>query len=191
MQAVNIVQVYEKDPKAKIIIYAGHGHIKKTPSKTWTPMAYYLQELLPNKKIIAIDQTTYIDNYGIDNSVNKILNDSLDIKEPKLLIHKDSFPQVKDGSFDAYLINPDYKGSNYWYYNKNEINTEKIDLNIPKNAFYVEIIPTMFLKNKIAVFKCLIKNLEKQYIYLPKDKCIINYYSENLKLLTSSNKNLE
>jgi hypothetical protein len=45
-QANNIAAVLQKDPNAKIFVYAGHGHIYKKPQGNWVRMGELLSNLL-------------------------------------------------------------------------------------------------------------------------------------------------
>lgn len=182
-QAANISKIFKNNEKAKIIVFGGHSHINKTNNKNFTPMGFYLQKMLPEKKIISINQASLISSYGIENSIQKKIIDSLKIKEPLIIKSKLHFDKIKDNTYDAYLIHPNESPIEYWYYSKNEVNTEKINLNPPKKAYYVEIIPTSNLNKNICVFKSLISDLNKNYIYLPKSNYKINYYNTNYQLI--------
>lgn len=182
-QAANISKIFKKNEKAKIIVFGGHAHINKTNNKNFTPMGFYLQKMLPEKKIISINQVSLISSYGVENSMQKKIVDSLKINEPLLIKSILHFDKIKDNTYDAYLIHPNENPIEYWYYSKNKVNTEKISLNPPKKAFYVEIIPTSQFNKNICVFKSLISDLNKKYIYLPKSNYKISYYNDNYELI--------
>ena len=183
IQASNIAKIYEYDKNAKIVVFGGHSHINKIKNNNFTPMGYYLNKALPEKKIISINQVTLINNYGNEKSLQFIIADSLQLKEPKVIESQKHFNKVINGTYDAYLIHPNNNPLHYWYYSKNNINTEKIKLKPPKAAFYIEIIPVTQIKNNICVFKSLINDLHKNYIYLPKSNYKINYYNSNNSLI--------
>ena len=183
IQARNIAKIFENNKNAKIVVFGGHSHINKTKNKNFTPMGFYLQKELPQKKIFSINQVSLISNLGIENALQKIIADSLKLKEPMIIKSEKHFEKINDGTYDAYLIHPNNNPYEYWYYSKNKINTEKIEIRPPKEAFFIEIIPTSLLKKNISVFKMKVTDLYKNYIYLPKSNYIINYYNSNNSLI--------
>ena len=186
VQANNISKIFNHDSKAKIIIFGGHGHINKTKNNSFTPMGYYLQKILPNKRIISINQSSLISGFNNQNSVYKILLDSLKIKHPYVIKSEKHFDKINDGTHDAYVIQPNQEPFEYWYYKKNKICTKKIKLHLPKDSYYIEIVPTVFLDTNISVFKSTIKHLYKNYVFLPETYYLIKYYNSSHQLLSSS-----
>ncbi|MFD2907347.1 hypothetical protein ACFSX9_01225 [Flavobacterium ardleyense] len=178
-QANNIAKIYHYDKSAKIIVFGGHSHINKTKTNNFTPMGYYLQKILPEKNIIAINQVSLISNYGSENSLQNIITDSVQLKEPKLIRSKKNFNKVNDGTYDAYLVHPNSDVIDYWYYSANAVNVEKIKLTPPKEAFFVEVFAISESTKNICVFKSLVSDLHKNYIFLPKSNYKINYYNSH------------
>jgi tetratricopeptide (TPR) repeat protein len=110
-QALNLFdRILKNDPKAKIFVHAGYGHVKKIGTKSWTPMGEYFQRLTGISPYV-IDQETmrehsarefesqnykYITNKYTFNS--PIILQSLD---KKIWIDKES-----QGQYDVQVIHP-------------------------------------------------------------------------------------
>jgi hypothetical protein len=62
-QALNILKILEKNPKAKIIVYAGHDHIQKKSSNPQVKMMASYFKLLSGIEPFCIEQATMIEGY--------------------------------------------------------------------------------------------------------------------------------
>lgn len=159
IQAVNILKLIEEYPKSKVVVFGGHAHIEKREREdAWKFMRVFLQEFLPEKKIISIGQTKFI-----TTNLNSI---DLDISKPVIL-------SIDDGQFDAQIISPYYKNYYEWYYKNSFFMNKKVEIPYKKEFYEIEIIP--IINNKeiyYPIFKCKKENLQGNYIYIPKE---INY----------------
>lgn len=165
MQAVNIKRIVEKNPNSKFIVFGGHGHTFYNYEDI-KPMGQYLKEFLPNTKIVSLNQLYYIDSFGEQESIFKLLNNKLNLKTPHLIKEENTF-------FDYTIIQPD-KEIGYWYYDKTDLLPKKININ-KRKGFYVEVISEL---TNIKVFKGKTE-LMKKNIYLPEGKYKIIYYDKH------------
>lgn len=74
-QASNIAKIYNKDPNAKIFVFAGHGHGKRVKKDKFTPMGYILDSILSAKNVVSVDQVSLLtkneNRFTIDNLRNR------------------------------------------------------------------------------------------------------------------------
>lgn len=107
-QAINLYKrVLTKDKNAKILVHVGYGHLCKTPSENWLPMAYCLQKITGIEPfVIAQDDEL---NLG-DKYYTEIMK-TYKSKEPFILLNKKdktswlaSYQKVK--SIDALVFTP-------------------------------------------------------------------------------------
>lgn len=158
IQALNIAKIYELDKNAKIVVFGGHAHIEKKSRDDWKFMRVALQELFPNKKMFSIGQTKYI----------RTNLDSIDINL-EIPVYYDE----DDGQFDGQIISPHYKNYYEWYYKKSELMNNGILIDISKDFFSVEIIPTQNNQEIFyPIFRCRKEDLQSNIIYIPDS---INY----------------
>lgn len=165
MQAVNIKRIVEKNPNSKFIVFGGHGHTFYNYEDI-KPMGQYLKEFLPNTKIVSLNQLYYIDSFGEQESIFKLLNDKLKLNTPHLIKEENTY-------FDYTVIQPD-KEIGYWYNNKTDMLPKKININ-KRKGFYVEVISEL---TNIKVFKGKTELINK-HIYLPEGKYKIIYYDKH------------
>ncbi len=154
VQAENIAKIFQEAPNSKVLIFGGHAHIEKRPRDDWTFMRVVLQSLFPMKKMVSISQTKYI-------STNL---DTLDYKINEPIIYKEP-----DSQFDAHLISPFYQYYYEWYYKESELMNHKIEFDLRKDFFTVEVLPIYNEKEiYFPIFKSMKQNLLKSFIYIPK-----------------------
>ena len=170
MQAVNIKSIVEKNPNSKFIVFGGHGHTFYNYEDI-KPMGQYLKEILPNMKIVSLNQLYYIDSFGEQESIFKLLNNKYKLDTPHLIKEENTY-------FDYTIIQSD-KEIGYWYKAKTEILPQKIKINKNK-GYYVEVISKL---TNITVFKGKIEQIKNNQIYLPEGKYKIIYYDTNYNLL--------
>ena len=165
MQAVNIKRIVEKNPNSKFIVFGGHGHTFYNYEDI-KPMGQYLKDFLPNTKIVSLNQLYYIDSFGEQESILKLLNNKLKLNTPHLIKEENTY-------FDYTVIQPD-KEIGYWYNNKTDMLPKKININ-KRKGFYVEVISEL---TNIKVFKGKTELINK-HIYLPEGKYKIIYYDKH------------
>ena len=155
IQALNIAKIYQKDSKAKVVVFGGHAHIEKKERFDWKFMRIRLQELYPDKKFFSVDQTKRI-------NIN-LYEEEIDNKEP-LAYDED------DGQFDARIISPYYEKYYEWYYKPNAFMNHKIVLPKEKDFYSVEIIPIYNNKEVyLPLFKCKKEELQGYEIFIPEN----------------------
>ena len=170
MQAINIKRIIDKNPESKFIVFGGHGHTFYN-FEDIKPMGQYLKEILPNMKIVSLNQLYYIDSFGEQESIFKLLNNKYKLDTPHLIKEENTY-------FDYTIIQSD-KEIGYWYKAKTEILPQKIKINKNK-GYYVEVISKL---TNITVFKGKIEQIKNNQIYLPDGKYKIIYYDTNYNLL--------
>ena len=170
MQAINIKRIIDKNPESKFIVFGGHGHTFYNYEDI-KPMGQYLKEILPNMKIVSLNQLYYIDSFGEQESIFKLLNNKYKLDTPHLIKEENTY-------FDYTIIQSD-KEIGYWYKAKTEILPQKIKINKNK-GYYVEVISKL---TNITVFKGKIEQIKNNQIYLPEGKYKIIYYDTNYNLL--------
>jgi hypothetical protein len=187
LQAVHIAAaVNHPNYKGKMIVFAGHSHVYTKKHKNFTPMGYYLKQLLPNKKIIAIDQVRFSSSSGEKDAFVSKMKSSLTLKKPVLFHYNGSFSKINNEYVDFSVLHPENEVFNYWYFTKNDVNDTKIEFDIPKTAKYIEIVPKNSpLQN--AVFRTFVSNLKQRYIYLPNASYQINFFNANYKKIEFEN----
>lgn len=171
IQAINIARIYKKDPKAKIVALAGHAHIEKGVRNNRKFMRSYLDQLLPQKKILSISQTQYI---------------STNLDEEDILIEKPHILNISDNQNDAYVISPFYKEYYSWITSPNDLMSKKINIKPMDNkAFYIEVLPLYEEKElKYPIYRTNILKKQSDYIYIPENiKLKIIYKDKNNKRL--------
>lgn len=171
IQAINLKNIYKFDEKAKIVVFGGHAHIeKKERSDAWKFTRVFLEELLPNKKIISIGQTKYI----------RTNLDEEDINTNVPLIYK-----LEDNQFDYNIISPFYNKYYNWYQTENHLMNNKIE--IKKNNFKTLEIYAVYNNNEVInypIFRINRENLLYNNVFLPKEiNFKIVYKDDNNKIL--------
>lgn len=73
-----------------MFVYAGHGHGKKIKSGSFNPMGSVLSEMLLDKKIVSIDQISFMSRIGQDQNYLKELRKEWESLEPNFLIIENS-----------------------------------------------------------------------------------------------------
>jgi hypothetical protein len=170
IQALNLKNLYKFDNKARLIVLGGHAHIeKKERSDAWKFTRVFLDEMLPNKKIVSIGQTKYI-------STNLETND---IETSFPLVYK-----LEDNQFDYNIISPYYEKYYNWFYHKNHLMNNEIKI---KNIDFASIEIYSIFKGEILkypIFRANKENLIGSSIFLPKEiKYKIIYKDINNKIL--------
>jgi hypothetical protein len=128
IQAKNIKKILESNPKAKIIVFAGHGHILKKNSNGTKLMAQFFSELT-NINPFCVEQTgmTEASDIKYENVYYSFIEDKFKFDESIILKSKDSLfvvPRLK-GIVDVQVFHPRtiYDSNNYakWLLKKGEI----------------------------------------------------------------------
>jgi hypothetical protein len=58
IEALNLYgRIFRTDPRAKVLVHAGYSHVKKSVTKTWSPMAAYFRKL-SGIDPVTVDQTS-------------------------------------------------------------------------------------------------------------------------------------
>lgn len=71
--ARNIKQIFEKDPYAKVLVYAGYDHISEViENEDFKPMAVHLKEML-RQEVLTVNQTKYCDLFYNSIKIQKSL----------------------------------------------------------------------------------------------------------------------
>jgi len=190
IQAQNILKIYEKDDKAKIFVYAGHGHIKIKPSsKGLKFLGLLLKDA--NKKVFSLNQTTLLQssNDESENDFSEKIYSTFNVTTPSIL-KKGAVPFISNESgfygYEAFVIQPKRllnKLSNEnitpWYYSWSKESPQKIEIKIDSDKLlnsYISIIP-FNNENEICaeekqtiIFKSFIEKAGNLDVYLPKFK---------------------
>jgi hypothetical protein len=109
-QAINIKKIIDKNPNAKILVHAGHGHIRKKPDNDWIKMADLFQRLT-NIAVFSADQTTLVSrsNPNYNNAYYQYITQNYVFDEPIILLdkNKNSWTMPNQiGNYDAFVITP-------------------------------------------------------------------------------------
>jgi hypothetical protein len=110
-QALNLYKrILKKDPKAKIFVHAGYGHIKKKGNDTWNPMGKNFQEITGITPY-TIDQESMREHSTPDyeSDTYKYIIKKHQIKHPTILLNTDSEIWVEKeylGAYDLQIFHP-------------------------------------------------------------------------------------
>lgn len=106
-QANNLRRIFTKDPKAKVLVHAGHGHIWEKGNKNMMTMAEYF------KAISGIDPLTINQSVNNADEFKDRLDASPDLKnngEPYLVLNEQGLPGLsamdQKGAYDLLLAWP-------------------------------------------------------------------------------------
>lgn len=116
-QAKNILKILEKDPHAKIFVYAGHGHLEKSNTKKRL-MASYLKEysaidpitinqekvvLKTKEKLVLIPRSFFANDTLMQSSADYFLINNLDATLANVYPDKNiKTVTLSDSNFDSY-----------------------------------------------------------------------------------------
>lgn len=132
-QAKNIIdRVLKKDPKGKLIVHAGYGHITEVePVPGFKLMAYYFKEM-SGIDPYTIEQTN-MREHADDYMLYEYINQKYSIKEPVMLVNKNNQIWNKNTNYyDSLIISPTTK----YIHNRPDwltLNTKKQYFQIPLN----------------------------------------------------------
>jgi len=195
-QAENIyTEIFKKDPKAKVLVIAGRGHISESvQSGNWEPMGYWL------KKLTGIDPFTIyaptMSDRLTENEMHPFYRYAIKnelIKE--ITIFQDTLNKDYLGSdaFDAYAFFPKVElinGRPDWMYNV--LNRQAFE--IPKTFLREDSKVLVQAHNfkepdhAIPVDQLLVfTNTEKVFLALPKGKFRIRSINANGEVLSKKN----
>lgn len=202
-QAMHLYEIIKKNPSAKILVFAGYGHIEKIKSNDeFIPMGYQFKQFSKIEPL-CIDQTFMSEegNNGFSSSFYNLLQGKYPAKTTSVLL-KNGLPVMfvpDEGRYDLKIIHPPstyYKGRATWYSLNNERKPHEITI-LPKNCFLIQayyvdewkknpddsIIPTdqtyLKYKNKSAV------------LFLRKGTFKIVFRDMNYKILSIKNVSLK
>lgn len=143
-QAMHLHEIIKKNPSAKILVFAGYGHIEKIKSNDgFIPMGYQFKQFSKIEPL-CIDQTLMSEegNDGFSSLFYNLLKREYPAKTTSVLL-KNGVPVMlvpDQGSFDLRIIHPPstyYKGRATWYSLNNERKPHNIAI-LPKNCFLVQ-----------------------------------------------------
>jgi len=176
MMALNILKQIKQDKNAKIIVYAGYGHIREKG----TAMGYYLKQLSYINPL-TIDQTDMREYENVDDE--NIIYKSLNILNPTIFIENNNLPFVQENlreSTDIQVFFPRttyLKGRPNWlkYGTRNEYHIPKnIEITYPCKvlAFYTNEYDDF--KNQAIPIDVIELNNKKDNtpLFIPSDKNI-------------------
>lgn len=119
-------RVLKQDPKAKVLVHCGYDHAKKTNwAADFSPMAYYLKKILPDLKLLTVDQTFTVRNEFSQKRLHQTYANRhprykgrvflIDNRRPKNLFYKRTgrlykrFKQDYQAGFDLLVFHPVYR----------------------------------------------------------------------------------
>jgi hypothetical protein len=113
IQADNIAKIFEKDKTAKIIVWAGHGHIHKQSDTEWIKMGEHLCKML-RRDIPAIECTVMKEGYDKkgENGIYQYVMDSIHRQSPFVLLQADT-PWVTPKLKNKVTLNVFFPRTNY------------------------------------------------------------------------------
>ncbi|MBS1654559.1 MAG: hypothetical protein JSU05_06930 [Bacteroidetes bacterium] len=108
IQAVNIYRVIKKDPSAKILVYAGYGHISESMIGDYTPMAKWFS-LISGIDPFTIDQTemTEISNFEYGRLFYDIFTSRFVITSPSVILKdKRFYNPFEETGYNILVVHP-------------------------------------------------------------------------------------
>lgn len=107
-QAMNISNILKTDSLAKIVVYAGYGHIEEEAISGWKPMASYFfdQTGINPLTIDQVEMSEYTDR-RLENKFYKNLGLNTKYNKPIILINKNTNATFKNSkSYDVRIFHP-------------------------------------------------------------------------------------
>jgi hypothetical protein len=132
-QARNLYEIFVKDPKAKVLVHAGHGHIWKQTQDDLIPMAKYFSVISGINPLCVNQSITSPDEFAAKLTTSKIQSDL-----PYIVLDDNSKPLVstydEEGSYDVLVAWPRSKVINGRYdYLLAKANTKQYNIKVTNN----------------------------------------------------------
>jgi len=108
VQAVNLAQVIQKDPAAKILVHAGYRHINEEKTRDHIPMGWWFHKLTGIDPF-TIDQTgmTEGSEFEYGRLFYQYFNTKFTISEPSVLFrNKRPFNPLEEKGYDLVVMHP-------------------------------------------------------------------------------------
>ena len=185
IMAVNLTKLLKKDPKTKILIYAGYDHIYKGSTDSWKKMAQYFKEF-NGIDPFSIELTRQVEHMHIqfDEDQFLVVNKFKHIKRPVIAL-KDGKPWHTDFVdatviFPAYLVNN--KRPSFYSINglRTRYNLNKLHL---KSGQFVQSFYSNEKPGKRIPADQLIISKGENILYLFKGKYILAIKNKNGDLI--------
>jgi hypothetical protein len=108
-QAAHIYEVIKQDPKAKILVHAGYGHISEAAStQEYIPMGLAFKKL-SGIDPLTIDQTVFTEgsNFEYGRLYYDALMQKIHVDEPVVLLkNRNPYPLIDVKGYDLYVVHP-------------------------------------------------------------------------------------
>lgn len=171
IQALNIFNKTKNGEKT--IVFGGGSHTYKLKGK----MAYYLQKMYDNKKILSIDMIGFNKSKLFNNySFYDQLNNKFKILNPSVLIDNKNDTYRHTKFIDFNIIFP-YKEENDW--KQNNLNRKTLKL---KNNYSNKLLQIFDINNSnVPVYQEVIRKNESVF-YLQKGEYVYRIINENNKI---------
>jgi len=109
VQAANIYEVIKRDPKAKILVHAGYGHIsEKTLGNDYIPMGMAFKKM-SGIDPLTINQTVFTEGSSFEYGrlYYEALLEKINVDEPLVLLkNRNPFPLIEQERYDLYVVHP-------------------------------------------------------------------------------------
>lgn len=142
-QAAHIHEVIRRDPKAKILVHAGYGHIAEAAAaQEYIPMGLAFKKL-SGIDPLTIDQTVFTEGSNLEYGrvYYDVLMQKIRIDEPVVLLkNRNPYPLIDVKGYDLYVVHPPtvYKNNRpSWL----SLNGERKETTVPpqeKTLFFVQ-----------------------------------------------------
>ena len=186
IMAVNIAAIFKTDPKAKVLVYAGHDHIHEGSNNGWKKMAQFFKEMTGIDPL-TIETTQQVDHFGLRQKEFAAVNETTKISNPVVALENNK-PWHSD-FVDITVIFPEYLKENgrpsYLSLNGRrkfcKLNSLKTKPGQLVQAFYARETPGI----RIPADQFIFEN-QKDGLYLFKGKYELEIKDENGNLLKST-----
>ena len=149
-QTENLKKILDKDPKAKILVWAGHGHIYENDDSTWQKMAYRFRKLTGINPL-TIEQTQLRETSSEENDpgIWKAALHKWQFKKPIVVTAKDTVfvaPSMV-GKVDMHVFFPRTDYSNDYPHWMGNSDTHFYELTLEKDYFKEKLLK-IFIKKE-------------------------------------------
>lgn len=142
IQAINLFNIFKKDPAAKVIVQGNYASISEQPDGKYRPMAFMLKEL-SGIDPVTVEQTDLTEgsNFDYGRLFYKYFTEDFIITEPSIiLVNKRPVNPLEQAGYDIVMMHPPsvYKGGRPTWLSFND---ERKEVAIPpteRQGFFVQ-----------------------------------------------------
>jgi hypothetical protein len=182
-QTENLKKILDKDPNAKILVWAGHGHIYENYDSTWQKMAYRFKKLTGIDPL-TIEQTQLRETSSEDTdpSYLKAALKKWQFKKPIVVTAKDTVFVVPSqvGVVDMHVFFPRTDYTNDYPHWMGNSETHFHELNLEKDYFKEKLLK-IFIKKEydkvveeaVPVMNIPLSRIGKFKLFLKPDQYVV------------------